>query len=345
MNNDFCALSTKLKAMRAGHFSEADYIALSEKHSVSDVLVYLKNTYYNEYLTELDSHSIHRGELEKRIDDKFANEYVKLYKFVGLNERKILRFLLLQDEISVLKTVLMRCLSHEQSYANGYERVKNKFLAEHSDINSALLSQSKSLSDICEACKNTALYPILKHADSMNADYPSICMMLTRYYFKSLWGAASKYIKKENRNEFKKYLGTQIDYLNIMWIYRCKRYFKTPKELIYTYLIPVYYKLTSDDISRLAEAETVSECEKLIAESRYSDILSNSGGVSYIERNYSRICFENAKKAYKFNTGTFTEIYAFFDLLLNEKENIKTIIEGIRYGVPPELIRKNIYFG
>lgn len=342
MNNEFCALSAKLSAMHSGHLTFADYNALLEKHSVNEICSYLKKTYYEQFISDLNDASIHRGMLEKRIDRKLENEYVKLYKFVGLNERKLIRFLLLQNEISVLNTVLRRVLSHEETYSNGYEIVKSNFFSEHSDIDAELLQHSKTVSDICAACKNSVLYPVLKHADSMNADYPAISMMLTRFYFKALWAAASKFIQKNQQPEFKKFLGTQIDYLNIMWIYRCKRYFKTPKELIYTYLIPVYYRLSKDDISSLVEAETKDEYERLILNGRYADILKSADGEFYIERNYNRICFENAKKAYKLQSGTFTEVYAFFGLLMTERENIKTIIEGIRYGISPDIIRKNI---
>lgn len=343
MNNSFCALSTKIKAMHSGHLSPEDYNAMLEKHSVGEVGSYLKHTYYEPFISDMNDSSIHRGALEEHIERKFYNEYQKLFKFAGQNERKIIRFLFIKSEIDVLKIALRRIFSHERAIPGDIKNMNGEFFTFHSDIDTELLSGSKSLSDICNACRNTVFYPVLNHAVSMNADYPAICMMLDRLFFKNLWSASKKYDEKSQQEAFRRYIGTQIDYLNIMWIYRCKRYFKTPNELIYTYLIPVYYRLTDEDISNIVEAETMEETERRIKNTKYSDILNFDDNTSFIERNFKKICYVNAKKAYKLYAGTITEVFAFFDLLMIEEENIKTIIEGIRYSISPDLIKNYIY--
>lgn len=341
MRNDFCALSTKIKAMHSGHLTAEDYNAMLEKHSVGEISTYLKQTCYEPFVSGMNDSSVHRGTLEDCIERKFFREYKKLYEFIGLEERKMLGFLFMKTEISSLKTALGRIFGHEHAIPGDIKPISESFFTSHSDINTELLATAKTAADVCAACKNSEFYPILSRAVSTGSDYPNMCMLLDRMYFKKLWSAAKKYLPQGD--VFVKYIGTQIDYLNIMWIYRCKRFFKTPNELIYTYLIPVYYRLSSEDISGITEADGIDEVERLIKNTRYADILDPDGGNSFIEHNYKTICYKNAKKAYKLYPETLTQVFAYFYLLKIEEENIKTIIEGIRYGISPELIKSYIY--
>lgn len=343
MKNDFCALSTKIKAMHADHLTVEDYNAMLDKHSVDEISTYLKQTYYAPFVSDMKSGTVHRGALEEHIEQKYTFEFTKLYSFVGHNERKLLGFLFMKLEISVLKTALGRIFGHERAIPGELRHTSDEFFSSHSNINIELLSSAMSVSDVCNACKNTSYYPVLNRAASMGSDYPDICMMLDRLFFKKLWSAAKKSVPQGD--VFIKYVGMLIDYNNIMWIYRLKRFFKTPNELIYTYLIPVYYRLTSEQISAIVEASSTEEAEKLIRATKYADILSPNGDNSFIENNYKRIYYEQAKKAYKLYPETLTQVFAFFCLLMTEEENIKTIIEGIRYNISPELIRKYIYIG
>lgn len=343
MSHEFCALSTKLKAMRSGALSPAEYDQLLEKHSVNEVCSFLKNTAYGPYLSDLNERDVHRNVLEERIARRYQDQYLKLYVFVGLEQRKLIQFFFMRSEIDLIKRALRKCFNHEQLFVMRMDEAKNEFFTKHSNINTELLLQSCTLNSVAEACKNTIYFSILRQAISTNADYPAIHMMLDRFYFKMLWSTVDHYVEKSQRDDLQKYIGTQIDYMNVMWIYRCKRYFKMPNELIYTYLIPVYYRLSKEEISEMVEAPNMEACEKVILKGRYKDILNTDGNIFLIERNYKKIWYKSAKKAYKLHPQTMIEVFAFFDLCLLETENLKTVIEGIRYQTDPELVRKYIY--
>lgn len=345
MGSEFCALSAKLKAMRAGHLTETEYGQLLEKRTVSEACAYLKQTAYEPFLADLNENDVHRGQIEDSLDQRKRSDYLKLYVFVDLNQRRLIRCFFMRDEIDALKSVLRDCFNHEKTYNRHMDRFKGEFFEKHSDINISQLMQSESLAAVAEACKNSVFYTTLRHAVSTDADYPTVCMMLDSLYFKTLWTAIARYVEKNQRETLKKYIGQQIDYMNIMWIYRCKRYFRTPPELIYTYLIPIYYRLSKEEITAMVEADSTETCEREIAESRYSDILESDGGEFLIEHNFKRICFENAKKAYKLNPETITEVFAYFDMYVTEVENLETIIEGIRYQTDPEIVKRYIYTG
>lgn len=341
MKNDFCALSTKIKAMHSGFLTEKDYEAMLEKHTVGEINAYLKQTYYAPFVSGMNDGSVHRGTLEEHVERKYGSDYQKLYKFVGHKERKILNILFMRFEISILKIALGRIFGRERAVPGDIKNMTGGFFAEHSDIDTELLSESRTVADVGAACAGTCYRQIIDRAQSLNCDYPVICMMLDKLFFKKLWSAAKKNDLREEA--LVKYVGMLIDYHNIMWIYRLKKYFKTPSELIYTYLIPVYYGLSSEEISAIAEADGTENLERLIRRTKYADILDDDN--SFIEHNYKKIYCTLAKKAYRLYPETITQVFAYFGLLLTEEENIKTIIEGIRYGISPELIRKYIYIG
>ena len=60
------------------------------------------------------------------------------------------------------------------------------------------------------------------------------------------------------------------------------------------------------------------------------------------DEKYMKQAIKQAKKAYKLYPETITQVFAFFCLLTAEEENIKTIIEGVRYGISPDIIRNYI---
>lgn len=343
MSNNFCAISTKLKAMRSGHLTAEDYDALLQKHTVNEVCAYLKQTGYGEFLAPLNDATVHRGMLEEYLDMKYEDEFERLYEFAGLEQRKILRYQFILNEIHLLKSVLMRCMSHETLTRHSITPIKSEFFKKHSKIDIDALLFSKNIQAVCDACKNTEYYRPVSHSLSLGSDYAGVCMMLDRMYFENLWSDIKKYVDENQKKEFKNYIGTQTDYLNLMWIYRCKRYFNMPNEMIYTYLIPVFYRLTSDEISKMIESDTLSECEKAIRDGRYGSILDTSDEQLFIEHNYNRLYYLLSKKVFKLNPETISEIFSYFNLLRIETDNIKTIIEGIRYDISPDIIKKYIY--
>lgn len=342
MSTKFTAMSAKLKAMNAEHLTEQEYDQLLEKHTVGEICAYLKQTAYRSVTAELNDRSVHRGKLEECLERRNREDYFKLYVFADSDARKLIRFFFVRDEITVLKEVLKHCFNNEHGVLPYVDEIKGEFFDKHSGIDVPLLLQSTNVSSVAEACRNTDFYPVLSHARSNESGYPAIAMSLDRLYFHKLWKAIGKYAPKPQQAALKNYIGTQIDYMNIMWIYRCKKYFRISNELIYTYLIPIYFRLSKDDIISMIEAPTEAALENIISSGKYSDILLNSEGNLFIEQNYKKIRFKNAKKAYKLHPGTLTEVFAFFDMRLAETKNLETVIEAVRYHTDAEQTKKLI---
>ena len=140
---------------------------------------------------------------------------------------------------------------------------------------------------------------------------------------------------------FKKLTGTQIDMLNLIWIYRGKKYFEFSPEIIFTYLLPVRYRISEDALKQLVTAEDIEKFVELVGMlTPYAPLFENE--VRFPEENYR--CFYNrlSKNIFVNHSQSMAAIYAYLSLKEAEINNITAVIEGIRYGLNTDYIRKHI---
>ena len=94
-------------------------------------------------------------------------------------------------------------------------------------------------------------------------------MSLDIYYFTKSWRLKDTALKGNNSKAFTQRMGTEIDLQNIMWIYRSKKMYDMSAAQIFTYLIPVNYRLGVSQLSRLVQAATIDEFFNILSSSRY----------------------------------------------------------------------------
>lgn len=58
--------------------------------------------------------------------------------------------------------------------------------------------------------------------------------------------STEKVLKKEDKELYQRDCGTQIDLLNMQWIYRAKKYFNMKPADIYQLILPIHYRLSTD---------------------------------------------------------------------------------------------------
>ncbi len=344
--NRYSAIATKLKAMHAGALTPADYEQLLGKTTVGDVCAYLKhNTAYADVLREVNEYSIHRSELEICLQKSMKNDFFRLYKFVDFNQRKMMQFIFMEEEIAFLKRAIRYVCSEKSEENLRLPYQGDIFFVKHSKIDVDMILRSHTLGDVVEACKASEYYPVLNRAIRVDPDPAAVVMILDRYYFNKLWRSKKRYIGKTQEEAFSDYVGMDIDALNILWIYRCKKYFKLSPEIIYTHIIPIYRRLSQKDIAEIVEAPDTSACRAAIENTCYRGLLDNLKDNSFLDENYNIMRYNAAKQAFRRQLMSITGIFAYFDLKQKELLNIKTIIEGVRYHVDPLVIRDHIYIG
>ncbi len=337
--SSYSAVSAKTKAMFGKCFKKSDFEALVSKASVNDICAYLKNeTSYGDIFADVDENSVHRGLIEEQLWIKLDNEYSRIYNFVDNDKKEILDFLFIRKEVDYLKHSIRNLFNHEKTPTP--EPVSD-FFEKRTKIDIQACAGAKSLDDFIKACENTAYYEYLKRVKAINSDYFSIAMGLDLLYYENYWKRIKKLAGHERR-AMEKFVGSQIDMMNIIWIYRSKEFFKFSNEQIYTCLLPVRYKLSEELIKRLVNARSSDGIISILDKTVYRSLFKRITEGFYVDENYRRIMYKIARSTFTAASDTIAGSCAYLYMKEFEILNIIRVIEGIRYGINPEAIKKHI---
>lgn len=83
------------------------------------------------------------------------------------------------------------------------------------------------------------------------------------YYYTQIRKLTDELTNKADKNVIAQAVGAEIDALNLMWIYRLKKYFGTNKDLTYAFLIPNKFRLKKNEIIEFVQTETVADFLRL----------------------------------------------------------------------------------
>lgn len=341
----YSGLTTKIKAMKSHMLTMDNYNEMAHMNTVKDIAIYLRNCpAYSDALKDIDendaSHEngVHRGQLENKLIFSMYKDYVKIYKFTSGSERRFLDSYFIYFEIDIIKVLLRMFLDSRPMEYNLSDF--EKFFMEHSKIDIKKLSKAISLNEFIECLKETDYYNILSLLQNVGTTTLfDIEMQLNLYYFSRTWKLMQKYLDKQNKKVVMQTFGVRIDLLNIMWIYRAKTYYSVDKDIIYTYIIPIRYKLKKQNIKQMVEANDNEELLKAIQTTCYSDALTKFN-MSNVEKVYFSTVSGLLKKATTQRPMSLAPVRYFMYYKNTELANITKIIESIRYGLKPEEIMK-----
>lgn len=343
MNNNYCAVSAKLKAMYSTCLKDSDYKNLLAKNNVADICSYLKNeTRYGELLSSITEQNAHRGTVELILENYLYEQYIRLYSFMTGPQRRVLSLWLVRREIDYLKRHIRNVFNGENSEIHKETiDASNAFFMKHTKINCELINSANNFSEFVEACKNTIYYDLLKTAESINSDYFSIGMMLDSLYYTQLWNAGAT-LPNNEKHSFEQFIGATIDMLNITWIYRGKKYFGFPNEIVYTYLIPIRHRLSEEIIKAMVECKNAAEIPAILKESHYSLLFNDVGEMYFIEENLMRLENKLAKRIFVNYPLSMAAAFAYLKLKQTEIYKITVVIEGIRYKLDSRIIERHL---
>ena len=290
----------------------------------------------------------HRGAIEIKLMTKLFDEYSRIYTFMNQKQRSFLGIWNMQWEIRILQRAMRYIVNHEDIPLPEQwlgDEAAEKELRAHTKIDIGALISARSMSDIIAACGGTPYKEILETGEKLSSDLFSLGMRLDRFYMETLWKAKNS-LDREDKEAFASWLGTDIDMLNIMWIYRGKKFWNFPDELIYTYILPIRYRLSAEDISKMVQAESAKALEDYVRSNTiYGELFDNHGEGIFIEENYNYIAHKKARSVMSAHPLTMAAVYAYINIKELEISNITIIIEGIRYGINPGNIKKHIKIG
>ena len=327
---DYSAVHTKAAAMLARHLSQQQYAELAAKPTVADACTYLKNnTVYASLFKGYNERNLHRGDIERLLEGYMQSEIQKIYHFSSLSVRKMLSYTVVRYEIELLKLALRGVLTAD-FIPLPYDR--ESFFVSKLSFDIQRLAQAQTARDYLAALEGSAYHRVLSSALSQaHIDLFTCEMLLDNYYFKYAWKLKDKALSGKDREIVSESLGGEIDMLNLMWIYRCKKYYQLDSELIYSDIIPIYYKIPRQKLGALIRTADLNAYLRAVKQTPY-DALFGDLDNRFIEQNYSDLVLRRSRRLVKKYPFSIASVIGYLHGLEVEIHNITTIIESIRYG-------------
>lgn len=338
----YAGVNAKVKALLGKMLQEKDYKELLSLDSVQKVFEYLnEHTFYQNYLQELAGQEIHRRQLERTLKQNLVNDYQVIMPYLTGFTRQFFKFFFTKFEIEELKMLLRTILVERDKE---YLQQNLVYLGARYDIAIEELIQIDNYDDLLSIFSGTHFYNILQKFEERykedNNLFP-VEMTLDFQYFSHL-GKLAQRLSESDHRIVRELLGTKMDLLNINFIYRIKRFYNLELEQILNHILPYHYRLTIDELKQMAKLEEADEIFDFIAQTDYDEVFNK------FDKDRS-VLFEKIFLSYLLQKAIHIKIKGDFSigvimgyLFIKEYEirDIITIVEGIRYQLSEEEIRK-----
>ena len=317
----YSGITTKIRAMQAKLLTEADYENIANLKTVPEVIEYLKEKpAYTKYINRMDTSLYHRGDVEKVLTQSFYDDYTRIFRFVGMEQKKFLKAYWKRYEIDLINYCLRIVFNHyDVPFDIDY---KKEIFDKYSQLSVSKLVLSKNVEELIDNLKGTEYYsPLQTLRESGAATLYDYDLTLELYYFSVMWKEEKRLLK-----------GMRIDLTNIRWIYRAKKYYNMLPPDIYMMMIPIQYRFSKEEFKAMVEAPTVEEFIKQVGLTRYGNKLTFEEG--HMLEQQSR---EILKAAYlsdrRHNPYSVATMNAYLFLKEEEIRKIVSALECIRYGL------------
>jgi V/A-type H+-transporting ATPase subunit C len=338
---NYSGINGKIKSMRSKLLKKSDYIHLGSFKRVSEVAKGLENFQaYYEQIHSIDVANLSRNHIENRLSLSIMYDFERIYKFIhDYKSKKYLGAYFLRHEILIIKLILS--MIHDKRNTEYKLPELNFLLRDKLNIDLNKLKNSASIEECIDNLRATEFYDVVSDTYERTHSLFELEIKLDIYYYMHLWSLQKKYLSFNDKNVMSLIIGTEIDLTNISWLYRMKKYYTIDPTHIYSYLIPIRYRINSNEMSSLINANTIPEFQEAINNTFYfSEFKDNKLSIE-------QIFYKNMFKVYKKSCMMFGNSLAnvVYYIYLKELEinNISSLIECVRYRLSQEKVMDHIY--
>ncbi len=336
----YSGLAAKVHAMEANMLTFDDYKTMCSISTIKELSDYLeKCPAYSNQISSLSEEEIHRVQIERQLMISMYRDFTKLYKFTSAKDRNFLNIYMVYFEVGVIK-ILLRMELSGQKLSHELSEFK-EFFDKHSSIDINKLLKATNKEEFIESFKETEYYNIISMlTNTDNVTLFDIEMRLDMYYYMYIWKLKDKFLEGSGKASIEEIIGTEIDLLNILWIYRSKHFYDVDNQVLLAYLLPINYRLKKSQLKRLIESKNDEEFQQVLKDTLYARVMSEFYGEG--EKDAEKILFATLsklqKKAVRSYPMSLAPVKYYMYRKKTEISNITKIIEGIRYELEPKEI-------
>ena len=322
------SINAKLKGMYSKRLKNDDLQDLAKQNNLKSAVAILKNK--SSSLNVL-SEDADREQIEKVLNGEIIYDIEKIVKYLDKNDTQIFNLLISKYEIRCIKKAI-KLLYSKNEYDENIKIWTNTIFTDLKGLESI-----KSIDEFVKIINNTKYKKILKkNFENKNTEYSifEIENELDKMYLKSIYNSAG------NNKNLKKMIGAKIDFTNILWIYRMKKYYNFSEDKIEKSIIDINYALKKNQILLLVKAKNIEELNEILKKTVYSNIATDD--IYELECNMKKYLHGLYIKNFKSNLLSINCIYSYLNLVELENKDIISIIEAVRYGIDKEKLLKKL---
>lgn len=333
-------ISTKALAMRARKIQESDYLELIKAKDLKEVFLYLRDyTYFGDFLRKMDPENLHRTDIEAHLNDLKVQETEKLMHYLSGVEKNFFQVLLVRMEVESLR-ILIRGIARNDEL----EQLKGLMVysEKYTKVPFGRLFRAKDWDEFKKLLIDTDYYRILEiYKDIKGAqDLVMVEKNLDRYYYDLLKNRLVKLDNKSNRDliDLER---RNFDLLNLIWIYRGKKFYSLSREELIAYSLRGGLELNEKRLLSLVNAKNLVEIKAQLENSDYAFLFNHTKTIDlFMERRRERYLYYQYLNLFGKSDSGLGRVVGYVRLLDFEIEDITSIIESKRYRMGPEETKK-----
>ncbi|MHC5098543.1 V-type ATPase subunit [Peptoniphilus genitalis] len=260
------ALNAKILKMYSDFLVYDDFVNMAEGDSVRFCLNYLKEKKF----PTIDSFS-DIYEIEEFLEDYRRRQIKKLQAFLPGKYSDFIKAYMEREKIEKIVKILRALRMNKEP------RVDKLIIGAKS-----IPFKEESFESFIDNLRDTPYYEYMKNYKSSTDEEAlfSIEMNLDKFYYRNLTESV-KSLSKKDHAEFKNIFGVKIDLLNIIWIYRAKKYYDISPEEIFNFTI-FGGNYNSEKLLHLSYLEE-EEFEEEIKNSKYSILFADGRVIRLVD--------------------------------------------------------------
>lgn len=330
------AVTAKSRAIYGKLLTRDDYTSLLHKNSVGAVAGALKTRpLYAEAFADINEAAIHRAQAEHLIERSVFDNYMRVARFSAAGKNSIMSFYIRQIEAEqLIKAVIAIVSGSQESYMFSFP----EYVTEHICFDPIRVASAKDLSSLADILAGTPYRRPL--TDMLRADSPDINRIITAVnvcYIKWAFDRINESSSGKTRQLLKDFFLRKTDADNLLMCLRTVSAFGLDADRINELLIPYHKRLRQKDID---EALKLPDPVPALLDMFVSERIATAQVSDIPEINVSASDYRYFRHRLAVSSGETESLYSLMILLRTESTNLFRIIEGIRYGLPPEETEK-----
>lgn len=331
------SILAKARAKYGQRLTPRNYKDMVALRSVGDVAAYLKtHTHFSAALAGVQESAIHRGNLEKLLQQSNLTESQQLCRFEESVGEHLFEYIVMRREIDELcRFIRYLAAGRPEEYILDLSYSFNSFTR----LDLLALPKMRSFGELAQALKGTkyerVVRPFVEDPAYRNIDL--VESAFTQFLYKETFRMLEKNFSGPTREELHYILSLEAELSNIRRILRAKKYYGGSRESLLTHMLPHACLLSSRQMEGLLAAESDQQALSLLRSSRYGRYTARFDPAE-IDGFARRVLQDVCQRKIHFSTHPAVVMACYFRHAEVEVDNVTNIIEGIRYGLPPDRI-------